>query len=342
MAILESDFSDLLLAEAGKLYYEHNYTQQEIAAFLETSRANVAKMLQTARERGIVQIRVVNPSETFPELKNGILQYFPLRKLEIVPRYFTNAMRSNAMGERAARVLLSFLGPDDTVGLGWGASVYGMVNATQAAPNLGLQPLWVPMIGSLSEADAYFQVNLFTKSMQNKLGGTWKALHVPAMLDSALIIDALMSDARIRQVTDKWSELDIAVFGIGNLSVDRHAKIPSTLLQMLDMQEKDQMSRCKAVGDILSRAFNALGKICDEEFNSRVFGVKMEQLMGTPLRIGVAGGSEKARAIYTAVKYGMVNALVTDESAALKILQWAEEEEKAAAMAAEETKGLVG
>ncbi|MGG3325939.1 MarR family transcriptional regulator, partial [Bacillus velezensis] len=57
-----------LSIEAAKLYYQSDYSQQQIAERLNLSRPTVSRLLQYAKEKGYVQIRVMDPFEDLDEL----------------------------------------------------------------------------------------------------------------------------------------------------------------------------------------------------------------------------------------------------------------------------------
>lgn len=49
-----------LSIEAARLYYQSDYSQQQIAEQLNISRPTVSRLLQYAKEKGYVQIRVMD------------------------------------------------------------------------------------------------------------------------------------------------------------------------------------------------------------------------------------------------------------------------------------------
>ena len=50
-----------LLVQASRLYYEQNLTQAEIGRRLNTSRSTVSRLLQEARETGVVRVMINYP-----------------------------------------------------------------------------------------------------------------------------------------------------------------------------------------------------------------------------------------------------------------------------------------
>ena len=52
---------DKLSIEVAELYYQLNYSQQQIANQLEISRPTVSRLLQYAKDKGYVQIKISDP-----------------------------------------------------------------------------------------------------------------------------------------------------------------------------------------------------------------------------------------------------------------------------------------
>ena len=51
------------MIDAARMYYQLDYSQQEIAQHLGVSRPTVSRFLQQAKHEGIVQITIVDPRE---------------------------------------------------------------------------------------------------------------------------------------------------------------------------------------------------------------------------------------------------------------------------------------
>jgi len=67
-----------LLAQVASMYYEDDVTQDEIARRVGTSRSTVSRMIQEAREVGVVEITVHYPWKTVPELEDNLMARFDL------------------------------------------------------------------------------------------------------------------------------------------------------------------------------------------------------------------------------------------------------------------------
>jgi len=86
----------------------------------------------------------------------------------------------------------------------------------------------------------------------------------------------------------------------------------------------DELRRLRekgAVGDILSRFFNAQGDLVDDEIHERVISIPIDKLRDRgKIVIGIAGGPLKLNAIQGALNGKYINVLITDEETAQKLL----------------------
>ncbi|MCX7840998.1 MAG: helix-turn-helix domain-containing protein, partial [Anaerolineae bacterium] len=112
------------MLQAARLYYEDNRTQAQIARALKTSRPTVSRLLQQARQEGIVQIRIVDPNSTHSALEEQLLAAFPLVEAIVVSveSDAVNVTR-HRIGQAAARYLERTLQNGDRVGIGWGRTL---------------------------------------------------------------------------------------------------------------------------------------------------------------------------------------------------------------------------
>ncbi len=73
----EHDLAALVLI--SEMYYIQGKTQRDIADSLGLSRPAVSRLLQTARDRGVVRISIVDPSERLKALEEELVQAFGLK-----------------------------------------------------------------------------------------------------------------------------------------------------------------------------------------------------------------------------------------------------------------------
>ncbi len=308
------------MLQAARLYYEDNHTQDEIARALKTSRPMVSRLLQQARTEGIVQIRIVDPRARHAELEKQILARSHLAEVIVVATEGdTPDLARRRMGQAAARFLERTLSNRDVVGIGWGRTLYEVVNALE--PHRPARITAVPLIGGLGQIAPMFQVHELARGLAQAFDGTWQNAYVPALVQTDELAATLLSSADGKQFTALWERLDVAVVGIGN--VDLGAEMQMLFVNYLDSGSQARLQERRAVGDICVRFFDADGQPCDGVVTG-IVGITLNQLKQARRVVGVAGGTGKAEAILGALRGSLINVLITDESAARRMLELAQ------------------
>ena len=117
-----------LLAEVAQLYYVGDFTQEQIARRIGTSRSNVSRMLKEAREQGMVEVRIHSPLRTVPGLQEELVSRLGLRECLVLAartgdsRVF-EATDTHDPGCGARRRTAETSPGGTTGGLGWGRAL---------------------------------------------------------------------------------------------------------------------------------------------------------------------------------------------------------------------------
>ena len=99
--------SDDLVAEIARAYYERDLTQQRVAEQFGISRSQISRYLQEARDRDIVQIRIVAPETRDGDAEARLRAWFPHLRDVVVAAVFSDhdLVARRAVARAAARVL---------------------------------------------------------------------------------------------------------------------------------------------------------------------------------------------------------------------------------------------
>ena len=301
---------------ASRLYYEEGRTQQEIAAVMNISRPTVSRLLVCAREENIVNITITDPFETKTALADQFCQVTGLDKTIItqaIPK--GELLNLKVLGISAARYLENELTPGAIVGVGWGRTLFSVVES------LG-QPIvsdltFVPLTGGLGQISPSFQVNELIRCMAEKFNANWRQFYLPAIVQDDDARNTLLSTEDVKNVTDTWETMNTALVGIGNVSFDTEMKM--LFAKYLDESTRDRLNAAGAVGDICMRFFDENGRPIEDGLRG-VIGIDLEKVHRIPNVIGVASGVSKAKAILGAIRGGFIKTLITDDVTARAIL----------------------
>lgn len=304
----------LKVVEAAKLYYLLDYNQSDIAKELGVSRPTVSRLLQLAKEEGIVQIKIVDPTEDGENLAKKLEQKFNLKRAVVahVPQYEDHVIKTY-LGESAANYLHEITNDGDTIGVTWGTTLY------HTAVELKQKPLKDVKVVQLKGGVSHSETNTHMNEILYLFGKAYNTsphhLPLPAIVDHVVVKQAMEADRHIKRILEMGREANIALYTIGPIKSE-------SLLFQLGYFTEDEIKglSSQAVGDICSRFFDSNGQICNEQLNARTLGIELEELKKKDKSILVAGGAHKIEGIYGALKGQFANVLVTDQYTARFLL----------------------
>lgn len=298
------------------MYYQLDYSQQQIAKELGISRPSVSRLLQEAKEKGIVEIKIndiVGKEREYAEiikkrfgLKKCIITNVPKNEDDIIKKY---------LGLKSAEYLEQIIDDGDTVGVTWGTTIF------EIAKNVSFKQVNRIEFVQLNGGVSHSETNTHAAEILNHLGTAFNTspyfLPLPAIVERAEIKQMILSDRHISRVLDLAEKANIALFTVG----DRHED--STLTKTGYLNEKDLriLEEKKAVGDICSRFINIKGEICSEELNARTIGIDLHLLGKKETSILIAGGSKKFNSIVGALNGSYANVLITDQYTAENLVE---------------------
>lgn len=309
-----------LLVTIARLYYENGYSQNMIGQKLGLSRPYVSKLINEAKECGIVEIKINDPFETEFEIEIALKEEFNLKKAIVLPPN-DNEEVLDRLAASTSKYIDSIIKNNDIVGVGWGKTLYTCsrkMKLEKEAKNITV----VQLCGAISMIEKNIYASEIPKRVANAMNGRPYALPLPAVVDNKLVKDAMMKDKNIAKVLEIGRKANIAIFTMGVFGYDG-ALVRAGYLNSPDV---DELLLKGAVGDVCSRIIDINGDICDEGLNSRTIGIELDELKNKEFRIGVAAGNQKVKCIYGALKKGYANVLITDEDTAKKLLKFKKSE----------------
>lgn len=288
-------------------YYKADMTQQEIAQRLGMSRQQINRILDDCLKLGIVKISVEQLDE-FVELETALEQKYKLKSVRIArPDSFSGI--HEALGVKAGEYLHDLIKSGDTIGFVPGRAISYLVDSI---PPTGKQGLTVTqLIGSENSKEPFTGVDSIIHRFSLRLSAVPNSLYAPVMVSSPEMRNSIVNEPYFKTAYEKLKNCSIAVVGIGNSSGHR---------SYLESERLLENTPPDAVGEICTHYYNSRGKYVKMPFSDRVIAIAPEDYMKIPVRIGVAGGREKAAAIRGALTGGLLTVLVTDLDAAKELI----------------------
>lgn len=299
-----------LMVRAAELYHEFGMTQEQVAAQLGVSRPTVSRLLNQAKEEGIVRITVVNPASRIHELERELVNVYGLHDAVVVPTAVSGReLVARKLGAAGARYLERHLPARTRLGVGLGHTVYQVAHSLEP---IHLDPEVIPLTGGIVFTEAVYQVNEIARQFAEKLGGRCHYLHAPAEITSKELYEALMADPRVVEVVRLWDELDWAVIGVGSTHDPLSPHFEQFVRSVLE-------TGAMPVGDLCRNLIDQNGE-CVNNRNARLLAASLDQFRKAGRVIAIAGGATKVQAIRAALRTGAVDVIITDEQAAVGVL----------------------
>jgi DNA-binding transcriptional regulator LsrR (DeoR family) len=296
-------------AHAARLFYLRGLSKQQIAGRLGVSRFKVARMLEQAREDGLVRIEVRDEVPVDDALGLRLEQAFGLEPAVVV--------RSGDDLASAGGAWVRALVPTGAVvGTAWGSTLRAVVDAVPPAAPTGAEVVQLGgALAGLAAGDGPAEV---AWRLAERLGGRAHPLPAPAVTAGGLARDELLANVAVRPGLRLLSRLDVALVGIGSLAGDGRSSLLRS--RSIPAAELRTLRRAGAVGDLVVHAFDAQGRFVESELAARAVAASVAQLRRCRV-LAVAGGRDKGHAVLGALRTGVIDVLVTDSVTARAVLR---------------------
>ena len=308
------------MVRVAKLYYLTGLTQAEIAKKLGVSRPVISKMLQRAKDTGIVEIYIRDETMSMVELEQQLEAALSLDEVIVVPSYGNKneEVIKQQVAKAAAQYLPKWIRNKRRIGISWGTTLYHLVNEYPFERHHKMKVY--PLVGGIGRQRIEIHSNQLAYEFSKKLGGSCEFLYAPAIADSMELKRQLIDSPDIRSILEEARQVELAIVGIGN-------PYESTMTEMGYLKEEDlcQLQEGKAVGDISSRFIDKTGKPIHNDLNNRVIGIELDELKHIPTVVGVVSGSNKLDAVWASLQGNYFDKLIIDEYLAEVLLEKAKE-----------------
>ncbi|MGC0364621.1 deoxyribonucleoside regulator [Rhodococcus sp. 27YEA15] len=300
-----------LALRAATMYHLQGATQAEIAAKLGISRPTAGRLLARARSQGLVRVEIAVPAgvegTVDTELEAKLEDRFGLSEVVVVPEANSESDEPDydALGRRAAEVLVRRIQPSSTLGFTWGPET---VSVASSLPDKAAKcSAVVQLDGSMTVTDYQTGVDFTIGRCAQQLQANPVRLNAPLYADPATV-ESMRNDSVISKALKSGSDSDIMVFGVGAVST------ATTLFagSFVDATMLDELEHLGAVGEIGGRFYTINGDPVEGRLPARTVSVSLEAVKSCDQTILVSGGTHKRQAVLGALRGGLANVLVTD------------------------------
>jgi DNA-binding transcriptional regulator LsrR (DeoR family) len=312
----QTAFSDgaSLRLRAAWLYYNHRMTQKEVAEQLGISRTTVIRLLEEALKRGEVKIWIDEGEADCVALAVQLERSLKLDEVIVVPEARGLEQTAKSVGLALGKFLSEAVTDNMTIGVGWGRTLTASLASFRPSRLEGVRVM--SLLGGA--VDTHFSNPVeYSWRLASQMGGACYLFPAPLIVDSVDTKQRLLEKCGLSRLTELASELDVAVVSVGDIS----AKATSLSRQLLTDEELAQLVDLGCVGDVMCNFLDDDGQTIPHPINDRIMSIDLDTVSKAKHIVIACGGTQRARAILSAIKRIGCNSLVTDEGAARAMLR---------------------
>lgn len=301
-----------LMAHVARKYYLGGLSKSDIAAQLFLSRFKVARLLDEAREQGVVQIHIGLPGDINIGLGEELQAAYRLRRAVVIDDLddAEHALFSR-LGAATLMLLADLLSDGDTVGVASTRTMMGLEGASAPLPTA----TFVQLTGALPRGDAVDVISAI-RSLTRMANGRARVFYAPMVASSFAARDSCLAQPETQLAFESLPEFSVFITGVGDWSPGL-----SLIHDALDPDMRKQASERGAVAEIVGVPIDAEGHTVHCDARDRIVAPDIERLRSTRDRIGVVFDPRKARASHIAMTAGLINTVVTHRAHAEALLE---------------------
>ena len=299
---------------ASILYYDMDYNQREIAERMNVSTMTVSRLLESARQSGIVEIKINTPLSTDFREEKRLLGEFKLKKAIVISsEYQVDPLDS--LSRTAGFYLDALISSEDVLGITAGRLMRRVISALSLPTLPRLNNLSIVQLMGGFPNPSQFDPTTNVHQFVSRFGITGYFFHLPLYASSEEAGIALKDHGIPEAVFDMWKKCNITVTSVGEAGEESIYRMGN----LLSRKEMERICAKGGVGDFLGRWFDLDGRFIDDDVNNRVLAIPIEMLKKVERKILVAGGPGKKEALLGILNSGLVDVLITDQKTSVDL-----------------------
>lgn len=299
-----------LMAALARRFYLDDVPKTELAGEFAISRFRVARLLQQARELGLVTITVNDRAPELDALSGRLRDHLLLEECLVVPAGDTDAHNRQSLAKAAAAQMKQHIRAGDRVGLSWGRTLVAI-----GAELADLAPCTLIQLTGIVGNDFTQSPVEVIRRIADRSSVQTLSLFCPLFAGSVEAAAAFRLDPAVRRVVEGYSDLQMAVLSLGSWDP------PITQLRAnLAPEDQEALSAAGARAEMAGIFLREDGSVVDTDLVRRRISVSADDLVRTPRVLTAAGSVEKVPAIGAVARSGLITSLVTDDRTAIELL----------------------
>jgi DNA-binding transcriptional regulator LsrR (DeoR family) len=299
-----------LAVAIARAYYLDDESKVDIAQRFGISRFQVARLLQRARDSGMVHIEIRSSDGVDVGLSDRLATALGIARAWVVDAADGRSV-VDVVGAKMADTLADAVRPGDVVGMSWSRALVAMARHLDHLASCTA----VQLAGHGGVGAELPDGSEVVRQAARVSGGTARPIPAPLLVTDASTLASLLRQPVVAAATELFDALDVAAISIG-------AWMPgeSTVFAAASERDRSRALELNVVGEINGRLFDRDGGPVESVIGDRVLGISLEQLGRAPRLIAGSFGAVRAAPVIAATRAGLVSELVVDRSLAEAVL----------------------
>jgi deoxyribonucleoside regulator len=303
----------------ARMYYYRNLTAEAIASEMNMSRSTISRLLQFARQNGLVDIRIVDPNEHPQQFEKKIIEHFNIKRAHVVavPDIAGEAEWLERVAQYTANYLNSIFDSNMILGIAWGTTISGISKHLLPKPTHNSLIVQLNGAGNTKSMGLNYAGEIITQFAKN-YQAVAELFPVPTFFDYPTTKEALWKESSIRRLLDLQQKANLLLYSIGAVN----AGIPSHVYSdgYLNKNDYSEIKNGGLAGDIATVFFREDGSFDHIPINQRASGPNLE-LFKNKHGICVVSGLAKVKGLYAALSGQLISELIIDEPTARNLVE---------------------
>lgn len=300
------EYEESLVIKTAWYYYIENMTQQKISEKLGISRMRVIKLLEKARQTGIIQFRITQERSQHLQSEQKLVEKYSLKDAFVIPAPPSGAILNESLATAAAMYISDRMTDNTYLNMGYGDTPSRVLN------HLAILAESPVSVVSMTGGVSYYLPNNLSNIFNAKLF----LYPTPLMFSSEELCRTMREEPYVMDIARMVKLASMTIIGIGGMGED------ATIINNGILNKNDflYLSMQGAVGDLLTHFIDIDGNPVASHIEGRLLSTPLQTLRELKNVIGIAGGPSKQEAIRAALNGNYLDILITDEETALALI----------------------
>lgn len=310
--MMDSEQRERDILRAAQLYYYEGLTQAAIADRLGYTRWTVGRLLEDARDTGMVTITINHPHARERSLELELVDKYGVEFAIVVRSSDVQSVTVELVADAAADYLTGLRPAPHRMTVAWGRTMAAIARAIPARWTTGLEVLQANGGLAWSNDDVAASIGLMAK----KGGGIGYSIPAPTIVRDPELGRRLREEPSVWELIHSAARADLAMFSPGAPHSD------SVLFRAGYLTNADlSLVRSRgAVADVFSHFIGEDGQPVWDELEDRTIAVGLDELRSLPNSVVVGSGPLKARPLAVSLSGGLARGIITDSETAKQII----------------------